>query len=267
MQDSESYKRWLDVDVPIYMKIWLFNVTNAENVTNGDSHVILNEIGPFVFAERKTKHITFSDNDSIAYQPINSYEFLPAESGNLTLDQKVTYVNIPYFAVVKKFRELKKSLPWWIYNPTVKVVAAAAAEAKEKPFEVRTARELLFEGYEEPLLKQFKKYHVPIPDILPNNTFGLFYGKNGRAADGEYVINRGISDLSKLTEIMEWNGKRYERCKLTRLILSFMSAATSRFGRMIHVMQSTERMERSSHPMLDEVLICIYSTLICAGNE
>jgi len=45
---SEVWEKWRNVPIPIYLKIYLFNVSNPIEVLNG-SYPKLNEIGPFVY--------------------------------------------------------------------------------------------------------------------------------------------------------------------------------------------------------------------------
>ena len=50
---SESYDAWKDPPVTVYMKFWLFNVTNADDVLNNDAKPQVEEIGPYVYRYMK----------------------------------------------------------------------------------------------------------------------------------------------------------------------------------------------------------------------
>jgi hypothetical protein len=45
---TEAYERWRKLPLALYYKVYLFNVTNPEEVQNG-ANPIVQEVGPYVY--------------------------------------------------------------------------------------------------------------------------------------------------------------------------------------------------------------------------
>jgi hypothetical protein len=76
---------------------------------------------------------------------------------------------------------------------------------KEELFVKRSARQMLFDGYSDPVLKASEQ--LP-PSIVPQkmDKFGYFYPRNGSDwYDGVFNMYTGADDLSKLGQIVSWN--------------------------------------------------------------
>lgn len=206
-QGSDSFKRWSNINVPIYFNVYVFNVTNADDVANGlDTNVTLQELGPYVFREKKERDVLDNLDSEIKYQPINNYEFDEEMSNGLTLNDTVTFANVPFMGMSKKIQADIKADPKSPSNFAQSMIVAFAEKVGERAFMTRTVRELLFDGYVDPLVQ--KLYDISkgkMPEILPNNTFGLFYGKNGQPAEGDWTIDRGTSDVQNIGKVRVWN--------------------------------------------------------------
>merc|ERR1740131_753370 len=78
---SYSYDIWKDLPIPMYMKIYYFNLTNHEDVLNSNFKIkpILKQIGPYIFKEDHHKdNITFHDDDTkVTYYQAKTWYFLP----------------------------------------------------------------------------------------------------------------------------------------------------------------------------------------------
>ena len=98
MNGSESFKRWHEMDVPVNFNVYVFNVTNAEDVLqNNTNKITVEEIGPYVFKEIKHKDIIEMNETDIEYVPRNTFYFQEQESLPLTLKDQFTFVNPPLF--------------------------------------------------------------------------------------------------------------------------------------------------------------------------
>jgi hypothetical protein len=48
VKGTEAYERWQKLPVPLFFNIYVFNVTNFDDVQNGANPVV-QEIGPYVY--------------------------------------------------------------------------------------------------------------------------------------------------------------------------------------------------------------------------
>ena len=96
---SESFERWHKMDeIPIKFNVFVFNVTNSEDVRNNKTDKIeVKEIGPYVFRELKHKDILDMNNTEITYVPRNAYYFQAEDSLPLSLSDKFVFPNPPLF--------------------------------------------------------------------------------------------------------------------------------------------------------------------------
>ena len=171
---SDAFKRWVDFDPPMFYRVYFFQVENAQNLSDGGFYPILREVGPYVLRERKTKQnieINATTTD-ISFDPINYFEFDQELSGNLTLNDTLTVINLPLMAVCKQ-SEKYKSRPIY-YNAFI----AAVKKYNQSPFITLTAEELIY-GYKVDAVEELaiiaKALHLPLPNPLVNNTFGIVY--------------------------------------------------------------------------------------------
>ena len=83
---------WKDLPVPITLRVYLFNITNAEEVAKKGAKPILNQVGPYVFEEYHHKYdeIWNNDNGTVTYKQMNKW--IPVSEN---LDELVTIVNLP----------------------------------------------------------------------------------------------------------------------------------------------------------------------------
>lgn len=95
---SEALTKWKRVSVPIYLNVYVFNITNPEQVAD-HAPPMLQEVGPFVFDETREKDIEYSENATIFYHDLKTFFFNPNRS-NLSLDAEVYVANIPLIVSV-----------------------------------------------------------------------------------------------------------------------------------------------------------------------
>uniref|UniRef100_T1GPJ3 Uncharacterized protein n=1 Tax=Megaselia scalaris TaxID=36166 RepID=T1GPJ3_MEGSC len=64
------YKTWEKPPLDVYVKVYMFNVTNHERYVQGlDDKIKVEEVGPYVYQEYLTNNdAVFNDNDTILQQ-------------------------------------------------------------------------------------------------------------------------------------------------------------------------------------------------------
>jgi len=193
------YKTWTDSPVPMYLRFYLFNVTNTDDVVRHQAKPDLVEMGPYTFTEKHTRiNIETFDNGTMKFMQRRTWHFVP-ELSNGTLDDNITTLNVP---VVGAAYSLRYSPLWFkvVFNRLI-------SKYKSELFVTKTSRELLFEGYEDPLLDLAK--HFPSGKFPPFDKFAWFYQRNNSDYyDGVFNIFTGTDDINKLASMDMWNYTR-----------------------------------------------------------
>lgn len=194
-----QYHMWLEAPVPLYLQVYLFNVTNADEVVRDKAKPMLVEMGPYVFEEKHTRvNIKQHDNNTLQFQQRRTWQFLPELSKGTLLDN-ITSLNVPLMGAVYTLRFEPVFYKVGL-NRIVKLL-------KSQMFVTKTAGELLFDGYSDPLLDLAKE--LP-PGILPPfDKFAWFYQRNNSDYyDGVFNVFTGADDVGKVANLDMWNFTR-----------------------------------------------------------
>ncbi|XP_003774359.1 lysosome membrane protein 2 [Sarcophilus harrisii] len=189
---TEIFDSWENPPPPIHMQFYFFNVTNPDEILQGeDPHV--EEVGPYTYREyRPRENIRFWDNGTkISAVNPKSYIFQRDLSvGDPEVDL-IRTLNIPAITAME----------WTKINVLKEILEGLLKTYQQKLFVTHTVHDLLW-GYKDEL---FSLISIFKPDISPY--FGLFYGKNG-TDDGDYLFLTGEDSYLNFTKILEWNGRR-----------------------------------------------------------
>lgn len=103
IKGTKSYENWEEIPLSIINKIYLFNVTNVEEVLRGGKHV-LQEVGPFVYEEKRKKFdVSWNDDQSkVTYRQRRTWFFRPDLSKG-SLDDFIYHLNVPLVVGMTKF--------------------------------------------------------------------------------------------------------------------------------------------------------------------
>ena len=160
---------WKDLPVPLTASFYLFNVSNADDVQNHGAKPYLTQMGPFSFQEFHHKfNISWNnENGTVTYKQVKKWVHVSGD-----LDQKVTVINIPFAsvgAIVGRMSQIEQKL----------IQIGLSMLKNEKLFVTKTAREILFDGYKDPLLdaaEVLEKFNIHLEGIT--SKFGFFFGRN-----------------------------------------------------------------------------------------
>lgn len=160
---------WKETPIPMYIEFYLFNWTNAKEVVNNwNVKPKFEECGPYTFSEHHIRvNVEWNhDNGTLSYQQKRIWKFLP-ERSNGSLNDKITNLNIIVATVAYTVRDqhylVKRGVNFFL------------KEKERSLISTHTVNELLFEGYEDPLLVLAKKLNISGLNI-PFDKFGWFYG-------------------------------------------------------------------------------------------
>ena len=142
--------------------------------------------------------LVWNSNGTVTYKQVRTFQFDPEQSKG-SLDDRLVLLNIPAATVGATAQKLPKI--------TRGLMDLGLKAIKEKLFVEKSAREVLFDGYEDPILSAAEfihKFNVPIPGIM--DKFGFYYGRNGSDWwDGIFNMFTGSNNLHRLGEIAAWN--------------------------------------------------------------
>ncbi|XP_066983002.1 lysosome membrane protein 2-like isoform X2 [Macrobrachium rosenbergii] len=198
-KDSATLGDFISPPVPIYMQFYLFHVTNPDDIRFHGAKPKLKQIGPYTYAEVRTKHnMTWNDDEgTVTYLQDKSYFFREDLSHGLKESDRITTINPIMVAIAAKVQKLPIAIQ--------AIVELAFLRFRESLFITKNVGELLFKGYDAPLLSELIKYAGD-----PTNSkgkFGFFYPKNN-TDDHPYEVKTGAKGLDDYLRIVKWNGNK-----------------------------------------------------------
>lgn len=194
-EGSQTFGWWAKPPVTPYIKVYIYNVTNADEFLNNGSKPIVDEIGPYIYRETwEKKNIVFHDNGTLTFNQEKIYRFDEEASAGME-DDVVVVPNIPMLSATTQSKHAARFLRL--------AMASIMDILKIKPFVEVSVGQLLW-GYEDPLLKLAKDV-VPKDQKLPYEEFGLMYNKNGTSKDNVTMFT-GASDITLYGLINNVNG-------------------------------------------------------------
>ncbi|XP_049535280.1 scavenger receptor class B member 1 [Anopheles darlingi] len=204
-EGSEIFNLWRTPPVDLYIKIYLFNVTNAEDFMAGRADKMqVEEVGPYVYRELMSHdEIVFNDNGTVSTRPHHPLIFQKSLSGNLREDDVFMMPNIALLSIAHVASKQGYFIRWPI-NMLIR-------QTKIQPLERQTAREFMY-GYPTTLTTlgytflpnwiSFDKVGLIDRMYDFDDDFETFYtGEPSASMSGLYDTYLGSPDLA------QWDGK------------------------------------------------------------
>jgi scavenger receptor class B, member 1 len=167
---SKAFEEWKKPTVPLYLDVYFFNWTNSEEFLDTMTKPIMRELGPYRFREiRDKKIIAFNnDNSTVSYKTISTFYF-DEDGSNGTLDDEITQLNIVAVGASAQALTLE-----YIKRKQVSIGLNAY---EQKIATTKTARELLFDGYEDDMLSMGRANLLDGFEVQDNpyDKIGWFY--------------------------------------------------------------------------------------------
>ncbi|XP_076446442.1 scavenger receptor class B member 1-like [Babylonia areolata] len=191
-----SFGYWQKPPVPVFFRIFVFDVVNPEEVLQGGRPSVV-EKGPYTYRVSLEKlNITFHDNHTVSYRQRQVFLFDRERSVGWD-NETFTTPNAPLFTV--------GTLLQYQFPLAKEAVNLLMEGLEEKPL-ITVSVSDIFWGYEDRFLMLAKdvldKLHVK-SDLI-TGIFGYYMGKNN-TDDGLYTVYTGTDDLSKFLIIDKWN--------------------------------------------------------------
>ncbi|GBM52552.1 Scavenger receptor class B member 1, partial [Araneus ventricosus] len=188
---------WKDIPLPLYERIYFFNITNGEDFLKHGAPLNITEIGPYTYSARWVKRYPeWHSNGTVSYRETRTYHFEPQLSPGLEEEDIITTLNGPLIIAAEV---LKK------YNIWERIVASGILGlAGEHVIIQKSVKELVYEGYPDPIMKVAR---FVLPDIpYQDGRFSWLYGKNA-TNDGLFTVFTGETDPQMTNIINRWNGQ------------------------------------------------------------
>ncbi|XP_046382372.1 protein peste-like isoform X3 [Ischnura elegans] len=178
------------------LTVYFFNWTNPNKLRTNEKPAF-SEMGPYTFREFHEKvNLSFHENDTVTFQQVRTWKFDPSCS-NGSLDDLVTTINVPPLTAAFVTRH------WGFF---VQSPLSYFMNRFESFTVTKTVGQLLFEGYEDPLIAVAETLPALANVDIPFDRFGWFYTRNGSSVyDGIFNMDTGHDDINKLGRLREWN--------------------------------------------------------------
>uniref|UniRef100_UPI00358F6999 scavenger receptor class B member 1-like isoform X2 n=1 Tax=Myxine glutinosa TaxID=7769 RepID=UPI00358F6999 len=189
---GETFEMWRAPSLPLYQRIYLFNLTNPTEAENG-KQPNLTEIGPYVYRVYRTKeNITFHDNATVSYRERKRLEFVSELSAGSEEDI-ISTINVPAMSMAMTMKRA---------SFFTRLAASATLGLSYPETILSLSVSSLLWGYTDSLISTLTSLGQ-----FPLGRFGLLAEHND-SLSGLYSIFTGEDDPSKAHSIDMWNGKR-----------------------------------------------------------
>ncbi|XP_018396924.1 PREDICTED: sensory neuron membrane protein 1-like [Cyphomyrmex costatus] len=211
---SEIRDMWTVVPFPLDFKVYMFNITNPDEIKEGKKPKV-QEVGPFFYEEYKVKFdlVDREEEDSVEYSMKTTWFFNAKKSNPLTGDEIMVFPHLMILGMVGATLLDKPA--------AIGVVGKAVDSIFHKPdsiFVTAKAKDILFDGLPVDCdVKDFAGSAVcnllktEAKDLIPDGEnrykFSLFGGKNGTAVEERMKVLRGVRNYKEVGQVLEFNGK------------------------------------------------------------
>nr|APZ81422.1 sensory neuron membrane protein 2a [Adelphocoris lineolatus] len=213
-EGSEGLKRFQKTPFPLEFKVFLFNITNTDDVMMGGKPV-LTEMGPYTYDLYKEKpELKFLKDGMIEYNMTYQFHFNAQKSRGSESDM-VTGLNVPLLGTATMVEQtfpmglgfLNNAIPFLFPNIT-------------DIFVTTTVKDLLFDGIllrcnytsgpAMPICNGLKGRAPPTiwrEEETKNYRFAMFRHKN-KTSEGPYKVKTGKGDVTEVGQIVEYQHRQ-----------------------------------------------------------
>ncbi|XP_054002361.1 scavenger receptor class B member 1 [Hylaeus anthracinus] len=180
--NSLIFELWKKPPIDVYIKVYIFNVTNAEEFLKGEEKLKVEEVGPYVYQEiLENENITWHKNNTMSYIPRRTIVYIPEMS---VRDPKEDIVHVPNVPMLGLSSSLHDS-GFLINYPWARLVNMMDC----KPILNISVHDYLW-GYEDPLIRLASGL---MPNFINFRKFGLL-DRMYDEGDNVVFMNIGTND-------------------------------------------------------------------------
>ncbi|XP_041376213.1 lysosome membrane protein 2-like [Gigantopelta aegis] len=189
------YKIWKNFSIPIYMQIYMFNLSNPDEFKSGQKPAMV-QTGPYTYREERYKiNITHNANGTVTYRQIRRFIFNRTMSVG---DESDLFVTInPVLMTLLASLHSESGL-------VREIVSFVLGLSGQDIIITRSVSDVIW-GYHDPVLAKAMKI---AKSWFYTDYVGYFINKNN-TDDGLYTVFTGENDINKLGVINKYNGSSY----------------------------------------------------------
>ncbi|KAJ6635489.1 Sensory neuron membrane protein 1 [Pseudolycoriella hygida] len=218
-----------EMKLPFTYKLYLWNVTNPDEIMAGTAKPKMQEIGPYVFSQSKQNIETLDDEtaDTYEFDLWNIYHFNPELSAPLTGNEQITFVHIVIVAAAVKVKlesphlqdTLMEALDIIFQNPSSIFMTMKAIDFIDKGVEINCSQT----AYAATQLCRVLKRHKVLKIVEPseenvNSPLGTkpldgnllryrWFDKLNNSIQARYTVMRGVQNIHDVGQITAVRGK------------------------------------------------------------
>jgi scavenger receptor class B protein 1 len=164
---SYAFDLWKKFPEPFPIDFYFFNWTNPESVTNETVKPKFQEMGPYRFFETKEKaNIIWNSNGTVTFRH-RKFWYFDENKGINDIQDRITTVNPVALSSVYATRS-------WNYFLR-KGLSVSLSSMAPNVYLTRTVSQMLFEGYEDPLINMARSLPFLGNSVPGWDRFGWFY--------------------------------------------------------------------------------------------
>ncbi|CAL7951820.1 unnamed protein product [Xylocopa violacea] len=103
---SLLFELWKQPPIDVFIKVYIFNITNAEEFLQGGVNLKVEEIGPYVYQEVVTnENVTWYENNTVSYNPKRTVLYIPELSVGDPQKDMIRVPNIPMLGLTSTLHD------------------------------------------------------------------------------------------------------------------------------------------------------------------
>ncbi|XP_034472465.1 protein croquemort [Drosophila innubila] len=196
---SKTFDKWIELPIPVYMRMFLWNWTNPEEVKSHGAKPNFKQLGPYVYREERMKmDVEWHENKTVTFNPRRTWFWEEELSGGKQSDL-ITVPHLPSIAAAHSMRHSPKLIKMF-FNTALNENGGAL-------YVTHTAREWLFDGFYDEFLHYAMSLNNPFAPPIETDQFAWFLNRNGsKEFEGAFTVHTGVGDIKEMGEIKFWNG-------------------------------------------------------------
>ncbi|XP_059614472.1 sensory neuron membrane protein 2 [Phlebotomus argentipes] len=214
-EGTDQFDRFLELPQPLHFKVYIFNVTNPEEVMNNGALPVVQEVGPYYYRQYRRKHdvVLSGDDRNITFVQESEFQYDHRRSAPLSQDDPIFVLSLHINSVLLEVESTMEIMLETI-NQAVDFIFGPNSSMIMRT----TPRQFLFEGIEfcwpgvHPLsdivCNIVKQQMTDAMQILPDGTlsFAMFRHKN-MTNNGVFKVHSGVEEPRDTQQIITWQGK------------------------------------------------------------